>query len=584
MKRLKPVDVVIVGGGFTGLLMAKEITARTSHSVVILERGPGRKNGQYSAGMDELDYAVRLRMMQNLSDETLTHRHSAKANAVPVRQYGSFQPGTGTGGAGEHWGALSYRFGPEIFSLGSELREKHPGAKATENVTAQDWGVTYDELESNYWRAEQMLGVSGKAGNLRGQKVEGGNVFEASRQHEYPLPPHKTSYAAALFQKTAHDAGYHPYPLPAATLSQAYRNPDGIARAGCAYCGFCTRFGCMIGAKAQPTNTLLPLLEHKKNFSLRAGAQVRRIMHRDGKAEGVSYTDAATGEEFEQPAGVVILSSWTLNNSRLLLLSKLGEPYDPSTGKGTLGKNLTHQVSANVRFFLDQHLNNFMGAGGLGFGLDDFDGANGFDAAAGMLRGGTMRVQSSGEGPLIGFGRIPPDETKAQWGSEWKKAALKWHDKSTQVSFEGGHFPYRHNYMDLDPTYTDKLGDPLIRLTLDWTDHERAQANMAIRVSSELARRMGGKVGEARGLGPRYSVTYYQSTHVQGGTIMGASPDQSVVNPWSQHWKVPNLWITGGSTFPQSASGNPTLTILAMTYRAADAMIDRYFKHAGALA
>ncbi len=76
MKRLKPVDVVIVGGGFTGLLMAKEITARTSHSVVILERGPGRKNGQYSAGMDELDYAVRLRMMQNLSDETLTHRHS----------------------------------------------------------------------------------------------------------------------------------------------------------------------------------------------------------------------------------------------------------------------------------------------------------------------------------------------------------------------------------------------------------------------------------------------------------------------------------------------------------------------------
>ncbi len=282
--------------------------------------------------MDELDYAVRLRMMQNLADETLTHRHSSKADAVPVRQYGSFQPGTGTGGAGEHWGALSYRFGPEIFTLGSELREKHPGSKVTENVTAQDWGVTYDELESNYWRAEQMMGVSGKAGNLRGQKIEGGNVFEAPRQHEYPLPPHKTSYAAALFQKTAHESGYHPYPLPAATLSQAYRNPDGISRAGCAYCGFCTRFGCMIGAKAQPTNTLLPLLEHKKNFSLRAGAQVRRIMHRDGKAEGVSYTDS-TGEEFEQPAGVVILSSWTLNNSRLLLLSKLGEPYDPAPAK-----------------------------------------------------------------------------------------------------------------------------------------------------------------------------------------------------------------------------------------------------------
>lgn len=583
MQRLKPVDVVIVGGGFTGLLMAKEITARTSHSVVILERGPARTNGQYSAGMDELDYAVRLRMMQNLADETLTHRHSSKASAVPVRQYGSFQPGTGTGGAGEHWGALSYRFGPDIFTLASELREKHPGSKILENVTAENWGVTYDELEPNYWRAEQMLGVSGKAGNLRGEKVDGGNVFEGPRSHEYPLPPHKTSYVADVFRSAAHESGYHPYPVPAATLSQTYKNPDGVTRAGCQYCGYCTRFGCMIGAKAQPTNLLLPLVEHKKNFSLRAGCQVRRVLHRDGMAEGVTYTDAS-GNEFEQPARVVILSSWTLNNVRLLLLSKLGDPYDPATGKGTVGRNLTHQVSGNVRFFLDKYLNTFMGAGGLGFAIDDFDGHNGFDSATGLLRGGQLRMQASGEGPLAAFGRIPPGETKATWGSEWKKAALKWHDKSAQISFEGGHFPYRQNYMDLDPTYTDKFGDPLIRLTLDWTDHERAQTNMAVRVGSELARRMGAKVGDTRGVGARYSVTYYQSTHIQGGTIVGASPERSVVNPWSQHWKVPNLWITGGSTFPQSASGNPTLTILAMTYRAADTMIDRYFKHPGALA
>lgn len=583
MQRLKPVDVVIVGGGFTGLLMAKEITARTSHSVVVLERGPARTNGQYAAGMDELDYAVRLRMMQNLADETLTHRHSSKADAVPVRQYGSFQPGTGTGGAGEHWGAISYRFGPDIFTLASDLRQKYAGSKVLENVAAADWGVTYDELEPNYYRAEQMMGVSGKAGNLRGERIEGGNVYEGPRGQEYPLPPHKTAYVSELFRTAARESGYHPYPVPAATLSQTYKNPDGVTRAGCQYCGYCTRFGCMIGAKAQPTNTLLPLLEHKKNFALRAGCQVRRVVHRGGMAEGVTYTDAS-GNEFEQPARVVILSSWTLNNVRLLLLSKLGDPYDPNTATGTVGRNLTHQVSANVRFFLDKYLNTFMGAGGLGFAIDDFDGNRAFDAATGLLRGGQLRMQSSGEGPLAAFGRIPPGETKATWGSEWKKAALKWHDKSSQISFEGGHFPYRQNYMDLDPAYTDKFGDPLIRLTLDWTDHERAQTNMAIRVGSELARRMGATVGDSRGVGARYSVTYYQSTHIQGGTIVGASPDRSVLNPWSQHWKVPNLWITGGSTFPQSASGNPTLTILAMTYRAADAMIDRYFKHPGALA
>jgi gluconate 2-dehydrogenase alpha chain len=582
MQRLKPVDVVIVGGGFTGLLLAKELTHRTGLTVEILERGPERKNGQYAAGMDELDYAVRLKMMQNLAEETLTHRHDSKASAVPVRQYGSFQPGTGTGGAGEHWGALSYRFTEELFQLGSHMRQRHAGSKVLENVMAADWGVTYHDIEPYYWRAELMMGVGGKAGNLKGQKMEGGNVFEAPRQNEYPNPPHKHAYVTTVFQKAAVESGYHPYPLPTATLSRDYKNPDGVTRAGCQYCGFCTRFGCMIGAKAQPTNTLLPLLANQKKFTLRTGSQVRRVLHDGTQATGVTYTDNA-GNEFEQPARVVVMASWTLNNTRLLLLSKIGEMYDPATGKGTLGRNLTHQVNANVRFFIDKPLNMFMGAGGLGFGIDDFDGDRAFDEEAGLLRGGTMRVQNSGEGPLQGFGRFPASETKATWGSAWKKAALKWHDKNAAVAFEGSHFPYRQNYLDLDPTYTDKFGDPLIRLTLDWTDHERAQANMAIRVSKQLIQKMGAKEGDARGLG-KYAVTFYQSTHVQGGTIVGASPETSVLNPWGQHWKMPNLWAMGGSTFPQSDTGNPTLTILAMAYRTADVLIDKYFKHPGALA
>ena len=81
-------------------------------------------------------------------------------------------------------------------------------------------------------------------------------------------------------------------------------------------------------------NILMPLLEKRKNFTLRTGCSVRRVLHRDGKAEGLSYLDVS-GEEIHQPASVVILASWTLNNSRLLLLSKVGEAYDPETGKGT---------------------------------------------------------------------------------------------------------------------------------------------------------------------------------------------------------------------------------------------------------
>src|SRR4051812_28140547 len=103
MKRLQPVDVVIAGGGWTGLAMARELAGRTSLSIVVLERGPERKFSDYSANMDEVDYSIRKKMMQNIAEETVTHRHSIRDSAVPIRQHGLFLPGTGVGGSGEHW-------------------------------------------------------------------------------------------------------------------------------------------------------------------------------------------------------------------------------------------------------------------------------------------------------------------------------------------------------------------------------------------------------------------------------------------------------------------------------------------------
>lgn len=132
--------------------------------------------------------------------------------------------------------------------------------------------------------------------------------FEGPRRNEYPLPPLRKSYLSTIYEEGAKKLGYHPYPMPAANLSAAYKNPDGVSRAGCLYCGFCERFGCMVGAKAQPTNTLIPVLQHRKKFELRSGSWVRRINHKDGKATGVQYT-GANGEEFFQPAGMVVVAS-----------------------------------------------------------------------------------------------------------------------------------------------------------------------------------------------------------------------------------------------------------------------------------
>ena len=594
MKRLQPVDVAIVGGGWTGLAMAKELATRTSLSVLVLERGPDRKLSDYSANMDEIDYAVRKRMMQNIAEETITHRHGIRDSAVPVRQYGHILPGTGTGGSGEHWSGYAERHSPDDFNLASMLKQKWGSGRLPENLGVQDYPLTYRDLDPYYWQVEQMMGVSGKAGNLNGKIVDGGNPFEGPRTHEFPTPPHKKTWLMSLAETAARELGFHPYMAPAGTLSQTYTNPDRISRAGCMYCGYCMLYGCMVAAKAQPTNTLLPVLRRKKTFTLRNSAWVRRIVHRDGKAEGVLYMDEK-GEEVMQPANVVIVASFATNNARLLLLSKAGEAYDPNTGKGHVGRNFTHTVAGGgggVLIF-DKPLNAFMNAGGQAVKISDFDGFNNIPADAGVLRGGIGSAGSGGGRPISSFGRIPPGTTKRNWGSEWKKAAVEHYDRVAAIgTFEMDHLAYKHNYSDLDPTYTDKWGDPLLRMTMDWTEHEQRQrafaAGVAERWTKQVAKLSGAKLVAggrefARG-SRRYQTATYATTHVQGGAIMGDSPQNSVVNGWMQHWQIPNLFVIGASSFPQNSSSHPTLTAIALTIRTADAIIDRFLKKQEGLA
>jgi gluconate 2-dehydrogenase alpha chain len=583
MKTLPGVDVVIVGGGWTGLLMAKELGTRTKHSVVVLERGGPRDNAYYAATMDELDYLVRNRMMQDCSQETVTFRHSDGKTALPLRQLGSFLPGTGVGGAGEHWGAGSPRHSPDCFELYSKTVEKYGVKRLPEDHCIQDWGITYDELEPYYTRAEKMIGVAGKAGNIRGKKVDGGNVFEGWRSEEYPLPPTKIPYYATLFREAVTSLGYHPFPYPSATLTEFYKNPDGVGRPACTYCGYC-HAGCMIGAKAQPTNVLMPVIEKQKGVSIRTGARVRRIVHEGNKsARGVTYLDT-TGEEIFQPAELVFLGSWTFSNTRLLLLSGIGQAYDASTGKGTLGRNLTHELTLPAaRVFLDKPLNRFMGTGSAAISIDDLSGDHIDHSNLPFLRGGLLRANCQGYQPILNFGPVPPS-VKARWGSEWKKAAVHFYDRSAPIVFIGEHFAYKGNYMDLDPTYKDDRGDPLLRLTLDWRENERKMTEFMIPKAVEIARAMGAKEFTPFPGLKHYDATRYQGTQVHGGTILGISPETSVVNPYLQHWQVSNLFVLGGSVFPQKPVAGPTLTILAQTIRTADAVIDRYLKKPGALA
>ncbi len=588
MKTLPKTDAVVIGGGWTGLLIAKELAARSSVKVVVLERGAPRRIENYTGGMDELDYNVRYRMMQDYSLQTFTLRYTLRDRAIPIRQLGSFLPGQGTGGAGEHWGGTFPRHLPDVFELLKSTREKYGEKKLPEDHAVVDWGIAWKDIEPYYTRADKLVGTSGKAGNIRGKIMEGGNPFEGPRSEEYPTPPTKHPYFAALFEAATKSLGYHPYPNPAGTISTAYTNPDGISRPGCVYCGFCHNYGCMIGAKAQPTNTLLPLVEKLPSIKLQNGCYVRRIVYEKGpngvgRATGVNYIDAS-GEEVFQPADMVFLGSFTFNNTRLLLLSGIGEPYDPATGKGVVGRNFTHQVSFSAaQAFFEKPLNRFMGASPSGFRISDFDGDVFDHSNLPFLRGGTFAGIIQGVQPITGFGTVP-SSVKARWGSEWKKAAVYWYDRVSSVGFAGEHIPYKDHYMDLDPTYKDNLGDPLLRLTIDWRENEHKMVEFAIAKGVEIARAMGAKEVSPGSPYGHYDTRRYQSTHVQGGTIMGASPEHSVVNTYGQHWQAPNLFVLGGSMFPNNGSANPTPTVLAFAYRTADAIVDRYLKKPAPLA
>ena len=222
MARLMPrVDIVIVGMGWTGSIAAREL-ADTGLRIVGLERGRFRDTiPDFTApnALDELRWNSRGEMFQDLSLDTITFRNTPDEPALPMRRHGAFLLGEGLGGAGVHWNGQHWRFLPTDFRMRSHNETRYGKAFIDPELTIQDWGVTYDELEPYYDKFEYVCGTSGKAGNLKGLIQEGGNPFEGPRAREYPTTPLLQGYGPRLFGDTATKLGYKPFPQPAYNLS-----------------------------------------------------------------------------------------------------------------------------------------------------------------------------------------------------------------------------------------------------------------------------------------------------------------------------------------------------------------------------
>jgi gluconate 2-dehydrogenase alpha chain len=580
------VDVVTIGAGWTAAMLASRL-CEAGHDMVSLEQGPAASTWpQFSHDHDSLRYSGRYALMVDLSRESWTWRPNARAAALPMRQYGSFNPGEGVGGAAIHWSAQLWRFLETDFRYRSHVVERYGEKKLPPNASVQDWPVTYDELEPYYDAFEWDVGASGKAGNVRGDILPGGNPFEAPRSREYRHPPLEVTPHGARFADACESLGLHPFTQPAGIASQAFTDPYGNFHSGCLYCGFCTRFGCEVDAKSSPVNVHLPPALATGRYEIRTGCKVQRIeLGDDGLATGVTYVDA-NGDEHFQPAEVVVSSAFTLENSRILLLSRSKKhPNGIGNDRAQVGRNYTYQIYPQtvVGLWEGEKLNMYMGNTCTIKIVYDYN-ADVFDHSDLDFIGGMQLFSEPCEREPFNSVKDYSTADGATWGAAWKRELGRNWDSFAGINTEGESIAYEQNRVDLDPNYRDRWGQPLLRLTFDWTENEQSMWRFMYARSLEIMRAMNPTriVKTMPELGG-YRIDKYQSTHPTGGCIMGRDAGDSVTSSYGQVWDTPNVFVTGAALFPQNPGANPTGTVAALAYRTAEALRDRYFDHPGEL-
>jgi gluconate 2-dehydrogenase alpha chain len=580
------VDIVTVGAGWTAAILAAELCA-AGHSMVSLEQGPPRwAYPQFSHDHDSLRYSGRYAMMVPLDRETWTWRPGPTKTALPMRQYGSFNPGQGVGGAAVHWSGQLWRYLPTDFEYRSHVIERYGAQKIPAGCTAQDWGLTYDQLEPYYDRFEYDIGASGDTGNLRGKILPGGNPFEAPRSRPYPHPALEVTPAGDLFADACTSLDLHPFTQPSGIASRAFVDRFGNARSACLYCGFCTRFGCEVDAKSSPQTTHLPPALASGNYEIRTHAKVTRIDVDDrGRATGVTYLDAHGNEHF-QPAELVVVSAFTFENNRLLLTSRSkAHPGGVGNDRGRVGKNYTYQIypAPVTGVFEGKKLNMYMGNTCTIKIIYDYNGDVFDHKDLDFIGGSQLYSEPCEREPFNSVTGLTTAAGKT-WGAEWKDELRRNWDSYVSIVTEGESLPYEDQFLDLDPNYRDRYGTPLLRITFDWHDNQRNLWRYVAQRAKEIMDRMQPSriVQFTPELAP-YRIDKYQSTHPTGGCVMGTDPANSVTNTYGQVWDTPNVFVTGASLFPQNPGANPTGTVGAVTYRTGDALRDRYFKAPGEL-
>jgi choline dehydrogenase-like flavoprotein len=528
------VDFVVIGSGPAGGSVARELT-REGVDVVLLEQG--RMVPPQEMEHDELGALITGRWTNSERTQPQTFRNTPDQTAER-RQYLGYA--MAVGGTSFHYTANYWRFRPIDFN---EFSVKGGVAGAA----LADWPITYDELEPYYTAVEWAIGVSGEVSRAPG---------EPRHSRGYPLPPLNVHGPGVLLEYACKQLGWSSKAAPMAIISRAYKG-----RQPCHNCGFCLAFPCEWGAKSGTNHTMVPEALRSGRCELRTQCYVRRIETNDaGRVTGVVYFDAER-REVRQRAKAVVLSANGAESPRLLLNSATSRfPQGLANSSGMVGKHLMFNGNPGARGEFEHDVNAHRGPVVTRITHQPYE----LDPALGLFGGGGFDFRLSVPALIHTLG-MPEDGP--QWGSAFKQRLRPWFARTVEAAGHTSSLPVADNSVTLDPELKDDWGVPAIRTTYK----EHAQDVRLYKWFQERAREML----RAAGAIATHDVPINENdpgfaVHLLGTCRMGNDPASSVVDKYHRAHDVPNLFIVDGSSFVTSGRGQPTLTIQALAFRAAD--------------
>jgi choline dehydrogenase-like flavoprotein len=528
------VDFVVVGSGAAGGVIARELS-QAGFSVVVLEQGPRLGPGDFEH--DELKYSFQSGITNDPALSPQTFRVDASEVARQPPMGNSLVYARIVGGSSAHFTANFWRFHENDFQERSLL-----GGIAGTGFA--DWPITYQDLEPYYSKVEWEVGVSGLANS---------SPFDPPRTKPYPMPPLPVKSSGVLLERGGRKLGLHPFPAPMAIASQPYRG-----RPGCAHCGFCIGFGCEVMAKSSTLYTMIPEAEATGRCEIRPHSYVYQVaLNKRGRTTGVHYFDGHKRDQFQKSKAVVVSANGG-ETARLLLNSASDRfPQGLANSSGLVGKYLMFNHSSAVHAQFEHELNEYKSVQVTRI-IHDFYEA---DPKRGFYGGGGIDARMGGQPlgwALASGGELP------SWGAQYKER-LEAFPRSMMAAGHCTSLAMASNNVSIDPALKDAWGIPAIRVT--YKDHPDDLA-MGVFLQDRCV-----EIMQAAGAQKTYRAAQRLArggVHLLGTCRMGNDPASSVVDKYHRTHDVPNLFLCDGSSFVTSGRGQPTETIQALAFRAAD--------------